>query len=145
MGSIVLSLALCSLASDASGLSWLEGRWTGVRDGVTSTEQWLVPAPGVLLGVHSDVAGGRLVSWEFLRIATTEEGTFYFASPRSSPPTAFRLVETGAHRAVFENQQHDFPQRILYWLDAAGALHARIEGPRGEGTASMEWVWTRVR
>ena len=32
---------------------------------------------------------------------------------------------------MFENRQHDFPQRILYWLDAAGAMHARIEGPQG--------------
>ena len=46
---------------------------------------------------------------------------------------------------VFENLQHDFPQRILYWLDAAGAMHARIEGPQAGKTVSEEWVWTRAR
>lgn len=141
---VVVALVAGALLAPAADLSWLEGRWSGERDGVVSTELWLAPAPGALLGVHSDVKAGHLVSWEFLRIETTPEGVSYLASPRSAPPTAFRLVEAGERRLVFENRQHDFPQRILYWLDAAGALHARIEGPRGERTASEEWVWTRV-
>ncbi len=146
MGAWLLALSFVGLlAADGPGLSWLEGRWSGEKDGVVSTEQWLVAAPGALLGVHGDVANGRLASWEFLRIDTTSEGTFYFASPRSTPPTAFELVELGARRAVFENRQHDFPQRILYWLDAEGALHARIEGPRAGKLLSEEWVFTRAR
>jgi hypothetical protein len=121
----------------------MEGRWLGEKDGVGMEERWTGPRGGALLGVHSDVKAGRLVSWEFLRIDTTPEGTFYFASPRSAPPTPFKLVELGERRVVFENEAHDFPRRILYWLDAAGALHARIEGPRGGETVSEEWVWTK--
>ncbi len=45
---------------------------------------------------------------------------------------------------VFENREHDFPQRILYWLDGEGRLHARIEGPAGSGERAMEWVWSRL-
>jgi len=67
------------------------------------------------------------------------------ASPGSRPAVAFKLVEAGERRAVFENKQHDFPQRILYWLDAAGAMHARIEGRQGGKNASEEWVWTKSR
>lgn len=144
MDSSLAALALAIVTASPPSLAWLEGHWRGVTDGVATTEQWLAPAPGALLGLHSDVRSGRLVSWEFLRIGTTEEGTFYYASPRSAPPTAFRLVEQGEGRVVFENRQHDFPQRILYWLDAEGALHARIEGPQGGKTVFQEWVWTRV-
>lgn len=124
-------------------LAWMEGRWVGEKDGVGTEERWTGPLGGALLGLRGDVKGDRLVSWEFLRIASTGEGTFYFASPRSAPPTPFKLVEIGEKRAVFENRQHDFPQRILYWLDPAGALHARIEGPDSGRTVSEEWVWTR--
>jgi hypothetical protein len=146
MGIWVVALSFLGLlAADAQDLAWLEGRWAGEKDGVASTEQWLAPAPGALLGVHADVKDGRLASWEFLRIDRSAAGTFYLASPRSAPPTAFKLVEQGEGRVVFENKQHDFPQRILYWLDAAGALHARIEGPQGDKTVAEEWVWTRVR
>jgi hypothetical protein len=39
----------------------------------------------------------------------------------------------------------DFPQRILYWLDDRGALHARIEGKLRGKPASEEWAWTKAR
>lgn len=98
-----------------------------------------------MLGLHRDVAGGKAVSFEFLRIQTTPEGIVYFASPRGAPPTPFRLVEdeSGPGRAVFENRKHDFPVRILYWLTPDGALHARIEGP-GEKPKAFEWVWRKA-
>ena len=46
-------------------------------------------------------------------------------------------------RVVFENPEHDFPQRILYWLDDDDMLHARIEGTEGGETHSMEWRYRR--
>ena len=130
---------------DIQRMAWLEGHWVGEKDGVSMEEHWTGPGGGALLGLHRDVRAGRLVSWEFLRIDRTDEGTFYFASPRSAPPTPFKLVELGEKRVVFENKHHDFPQRILYWLDAKGSLHARIEGPQDGKTASEEWEWARVR
>jgi hypothetical protein len=142
---LVGALGAAAPAGEVERLGWLEGRWVGEKDGVSMEELWTAPRGGTLLGLHSDVKAGRLVSWEFLRIADSGDGVTYFASPRSAAPTPFKLVEIGDRRAVFENRQHDFPQRILYWLDAQGALHARIEGPRGGQTVSEEWVWTRAR
>jgi hypothetical protein len=132
-------------ANGVDRLAWLEGRWEGENNGLSMEEHWTSVRGGALLGLHRDVKSGRMVSFEFLRIEATPEGTFYFASPRSKPPVPFKLVESGETRAVFENRQHDFPQRILYWLDAAGALHARIEGPQGGKTVSEEWSWTKRR
>jgi len=132
-------------APGVEGLAWMAGTWTGEKDGVQMEEVWTDARGGALLGLHRDVKGGRMVSWEFLRIEATPDGVAYFASPRSAPPTPFRLVESADKRAVFENKAHDFPQRILYWIDAAGALHARIEGPQDGKAVSEEWVWTRAR
>lgn len=130
-------------AADVERLSWLEGRWQGESGGVAMEEHWTSVSGGALLGLHRDVRGGRMVAFEFLRIQATPQGVFYFASPNSRPPVAFELVELGERRVVFENREHDFPQRILYWQDAAGALHARIEGPQGGKTAAEEWTWTK--
>lgn len=144
---VVLAASVSAQApapGDVARLAWMAGRWAGTSDGVAMEEYWLAPGGGALLGLHRDVKDGRMVSFEFLRIEATSEGTFYFASPRSAPPTPFRLVEMGERRVVFENKQHDFPQRILYWLDAAGAMHARIEGPQAGKTVGEEWTWTRV-
>lgn len=133
-------------AGDVSSLSWLSGRWTGTDGGVAMEEEWTAPAGGALLGLHRDVKGDRMVSFEFLRIQAGAEGRLtYFASPRSAPPTPFGLVELGERRVVFENASHDFPQRILYWLDASGALHARIEGTIGGKARGQEWTFTKAR
>ena len=64
--------------------------------------------------------------------------------PGGAPPTSFCAVEVGERRVVFENREHDFPQRILYWLTADGRLHARIEGPLDGKEAAMEWTWSRL-
>ena len=127
-------------------LSWLEGRWTGLEGGVAMEEHWTSPSGGGLLGMHKDVKDGRMVSFEFLRIQSTpNDGVVYFASPRSAAPTPFRMLEGGDARVVFENKEHDFPQRILYWLGPKGELHARIEGTTGGKALHEEWVWTKVR
>ncbi len=131
--------------SEVQRLGWMEGRWSGTKDGVTIEETWTSPAGDALLGMNKTVTGGRMVSFESLRIAATKDGVAYLASPQGVPPTPFKLVELGDNKVVFENKEHDFPQRILYWLDEAGAMHARIEGPRGGKTVSQEWVWTKAR
>jgi hypothetical protein len=66
------------------------------------------------------------------------------ASPLGRAPVAFRAVELSDSRVVFENREHDFPQRILYWLDR-GRLHARIEGKIQNSVHSEEWVWDRAK
>ena len=132
-------------AGEVERLGWFEGCWQGESGGVAMEEQWTSVRGGALLGLHRDVKGERMLSFEFMRIQTTREGTFYFASPGSKPPVAFKLRELGERRVVFENLQHDYPQRILYWLDAAGSMHARIEGPQAGQTVSEEWVWTKAR
>ena len=48
-------------------------------------------------------------------------------------------------KAVFSNPGHDFPQRIIYWVDGDEALHARIEGEVNEKSKSREWVWKRIK
>lgn len=149
----VLALALMAAAPLAAqapaggvqALAWMAGTWAGEKDGVAMEELWTSPRGGALLGVHRDVKGESLLSWEFLRIQATDTGLVFFASPRSAPPTPFKMIEMKDKRVVFENKEHDFPQRILYWLDGRGALHARIEGPQGGKTVSEEWVWTRAK
>jgi len=131
-------------AADVASLSWLEGRWTGTHEGVEMEEYWTSTAGGAMVGLHKDVKGGRMIAFEYLRIAPDEtQALAYFASPRGLPATAFRLKEMAERRVVFENKAHDFPQRILYWLGADGALHARIEGNIDGKAAGQEWTWRR--
>jgi hypothetical protein len=142
---LALSLAGSAQAADLQGLAFLAGHWSGEQRGVRMEELWTAPDGGTLLGLHRDVARGRTVGWEFLRIEEKDGVVTYWASPGGAAPTPFRLVESEPRRVVFENRAHDFPQRILYWLDAEDRLHARIEGPAENPEKAMEWTWTRRR
>jgi hypothetical protein len=129
---------------DLSELAWMAGSWTGVQDGLEMEEFWQAPKGNSMLGLHRDIAKGRTVSFEFLRIEATAGALTYWGSPEGRPATPFRAIELKGKRVVFENAEHDFPQRIIYWLDNGGALHARIEGTQGGKSSSMEWTWKRA-
>jgi hypothetical protein len=130
-------------AQELNQFAWIAGGWAGTQDGVEMEEFWTPPKGTSMLGLHRDVVGDKTVSFEFLRIEKTAEDLVYIAQPQGRPPTRFRLVESSQNRAVFENRMHDFPQRIIYWLEG-DTLHARIEGEQKGRQRSMEWRWKRV-
>ena len=131
-------------ATDLSALTWMTGHWAGVVDGLEMEELWLQPKGNTMLALHRDVKAGRTVSFEFLRIEGTPEGITYWASPRARPATPFRMIELLDKRVIFENAEHDFPRRVIYWLGDDGSLHARIEGTLNGKPASEEWTWRRT-
>lgn len=126
---------------DLRSLAWMAGSWGAEQGGVRMEEHWTVPRGGLMLGLHRDVRGEKKAFFEFLRIEAREESIVYIAMPKAGPGTAFKLVESGASRVVFENPEHDFPQRIFYWLTPEGALHARVEGVQGGKSSFEEWTW----
>lgn len=123
-------------------LAWMSGRWSGEIRGVAMEELWTAPSGGIILGLHRDV-GGPKTSFEFLRIAEVDGRLAYLASPGCQPAVKFPVAEIGKNRVVFENRQHDFPQRIIYWMSGP-KLCARVEGPAG-GEMNEEWCWSRDR
>jgi hypothetical protein len=149
LAALLLLAIACPAAADPeksiARLGWLEGHWSGGTNGARSEEIWTSPEGGALIGLHKDIRDGKVTSFEFLRIAARGDSVCYFASPRGASTTVFCLAEIGERRVVFENPEHDFPQRILYWLDDESRLHARVEGTVGGEARGMEWVWERRR
>lgn len=152
LAALIANLALTA-PSDARGqtasceggveaLAWMAGTWRGSANGVAMEETWMAPAGGLLVGMHRDVFGPDRAFFEFLRIEEEDGEVVYRASPRGAPPTPFRLVACGSRKAVFENPEHDYPQRIVYAREG-DRLTARIEGVDDEGRErSSEWRWT---
>ena len=126
-------------------LSWMAGSWASDSAGTRIEEHWTEPSGGLMLGMHRDVVRGRATSFEFLRIEGDSTGVRYLAQPKGRLAFPFPMKEIGDRSVVFENKEHDFPQRILYWLDRDGALHARTEGKVGAKMMSEEWRWQRGR
>jgi Domain of unknown function (DUF6265) len=147
----LLSLLLLAAAPDCPAvgpgspglpqLGWLAGTWSGEDKGTLNEEVWMAPSGGLMLAVHRDTTGGKATGFEFLRIEQVGDALVYRAMPEGRPATDFRRVAQGPACIVFENPEHAYPRRILYWGDGA-RLHARIEGTRQGKPASKEWVWS---
>jgi len=58
------------------------------------------------------------------------------------PPFPISLKESSAERVVFENLEHDFPQRLIYWRESK-KLCARVEGTIGGKSESEQWCWEK--
>jgi hypothetical protein len=141
MKTLLLLLALSAQPAalvKVDDLSWMSGHWTSTKDGLVMEEVWTEPRGGVMLGLHRDAKGAK-ASFEFLRITETNGAIVYLAQPGGKPPTPFTLVELNGKRAVFANPQHDFPKRIIYWLED-GKLCARVEG---DGDGAEQWCWAK--
>ena len=126
-------------------LAWLASHWMNEAGGVRTEEVWLAPAGGFLLGMNRTAPKSGRGSFEFLRIEQRADSIVYVASPGGRAPTDFPLADFGKGFVLFENPEHDFPQRIRYELDGAGALHVRVSGTMNGKEEAEEWTWKAVR
>lgn len=132
-------------AADISQLAWLGGCWRSETAEPGSGEQWLPLAGGTLLGVSRTVKQGKTVEFEFMQIRAVESGQLVFiAMPSGQRTTVFPLLRLGEAEVVFENPQHDFPQRVIYRLEDGTRLRARIEGMRSGALRVFEFPMNRV-
>lgn len=151
-GLMFFVLCGCVQAQDAKpsvdGLAWMAGCWErSVPERQTTTgEQWMKPAGGTMIGMSRTVKAGKTTGFEFLRIVTTDAGFDYVAKPSANPgETAFKMVKASAGEVIFENLEHDFPQRIIYRSDKPDELFARIEGTRNGKLSGMDIPMKRVK
>lgn len=148
---LLLSAAVCTAGwmrqpatrpQDLAQLAWITGSWVMEKGDLRVEEHWTEPRAGTMFGVGRTMKGDRTVFFEFLRIESTPDGIVYFASPRGrAPATPFKAVEIADGKAVFENPDHDFPNRVTYWRAADGSLAARVDGKRNGRDASESWLF----
>ena len=122
---IALTCAPPTHAQTLDDLTWLKGCWRTeapreAETGAQTTEVWLDPPGPFMVGYSFTEGEGAVQGWEHMRIDAADGGRPRFvASPGGAAPVAFRMAETitlddSEHIAVFENAEHDYPQRITY-------------------------------
>lgn len=141
----MLALSL-SARADISQLRWMAGCWLQDGSETGSVEQWTAPAGGSMLGMNRIVSGGKTTAFEFLRIVEEEDGWIgLVASPSGQETARFELISMSANKVIFENKEHDFPQRIIYLLDSEGNLLGRIEGILDGMERAADFPMTRTK
>ncbi|MCI0411259.1 DUF6265 family protein [bacterium] len=142
---IVLFLLFLASASNLTGFEKLSGCWEHRDSGQVYEDQWMRPAGDMMLGMSRTLKEGKAVTFEFIQIQSRTDGTFYIASPSKQEKTEFKLTSFDKNVAVFENPDHDFPQKVVYRFAAEDSLEAWIEGTRNGKSSKIEFPMTRVK
>ena len=125
-------------------LAWISGCWKG-EGAIQTEEQWTKLEAGSMLGMSRTIANGKTMFHEFLQIRDRADGVFYIAQPNGGTAVPFKLVKVNDNEALFENPQHDFPQRILYQRQNDGSLIAAIEGEEKGKPKRVDFSMKRVK
>lgn len=124
-------------------VAFLAGCWKLEAKGRVVEEQWMAPGGGSLLGMSRTVVNGKTTEYEFIQIRDLPEGLTYIAKPSNQPEARFVAISRTGDEVVFENPEHDFPQRIRYRL-SGNTLHARIEGMQNGKPRGADFRYERV-
>jgi hypothetical protein len=133
-----------SQASLVERVAWLRGCWRAVSGSRTIEEQWMAPSGNSMVGMSRTVRDGQLLEHELVVIREQGERLAYEAQPSGQPKAVFLSTELDDSRVVFENRQHDFPQKISYTLVGGDSLLAAIEGPGRDGPRRVSFPYRRI-
>jgi hypothetical protein len=124
-------------------VAWLAGCWSLASAERSVDEQWMAPRAASMLGMSRTVRGDQLVAHEFVVVRERGELLDYEVNPSGQARTVFTSTQITDRSVVFENLQHDFPQRVAYRREGEQLL-AWIEGPRNGALRRIEYPYQRV-
>jgi len=129
-------------------LDWLIGTWAIEESGgIQTKEVWEKTDIDTYNGynVSLDENGDTIFS-ELIEIKKIVNQLYYVVSVPSQNgglEIRFKLVSTENNKYVFENSEHDFPQRIVYLKVGSDSLHAYIEGMTMGDDSRMDFYFIK--
>jgi Domain of unknown function (DUF6265) len=121
LAAILLALTPLPVLSYNEGTEfpdWMTGAWARSDGENWADEYWTPPRAGIMIGASRSGKGEKLQFWEHMRIVREADGKLVFwAIAADQKPVRFVATQKTAEEIVFENQEHDYPQRIRYWRE----------------------------
>jgi arylsulfatase A-like enzyme len=127
--------------SKINQLRWMAGHWRASHKGNVKEEGWFAPRNGVMVGTHRDCNAEGGSSLEHLEIVERDGLVIYRAFPSNQEPAEFTLQTLEPRRAIFVNEDHDFPTHIEY-IRENDQLTAKVSGTVNGVLRVVTWKWT---
>ncbi|MGL4596444.1 MAG: DUF6265 family protein [Bacteroidia bacterium] len=135
IASLLLAIFLTNCTGNSyeklGALEWMLGNWQGrTPEGLIFSENWERAGANGFTGKGLAISPqGDTVFRESLRIDLIEGVPYYIATvPENPGPVLFKMFSDKDQVWIFENKEHDFPQRIIYKLEKQNLLTVRLEG-----------------
>ncbi|MGB5019417.1 DUF6265 family protein [Sphingorhabdus sp.] len=142
----LLTLAMASSIAAANTPAplpdWMTGAWDKSDGAKWADEYWTPPRAGMMIGASRSGEGEMLEFWEHMRIERGPDGKLAFvAIAADQQPVRFGAVRAGQTEIIFENPDHDYPQRIRYWREG-DILKAEIS--LLDGSKAVQFLFNRM-
>lgn len=125
--------------------SWLEGKWEGMTEENLTHEEWTRTSDELMTGSGYVLAGTDTVFKEQLKLVAVDSSIYYVVFiPGRPDSTGFTLTKYANDEAVFENPEHDDPQRIIYKKAGTDSIYAYTESATLEGIKRIEYPFKRT-
>jgi hypothetical protein len=113
--------------------AWLKGEWMDSSSSGKMVELWNQVNDSLMVGSSIYLAGEDTIFFEEISLNKINDDIFYIPSIQAEEgmqPTKFKFISSANGELVFENKEHDFPQRIVYTHPLEDSLIAYIDGKK---------------
>jgi len=144
---ILFTLALTVVAckktekeNKISVASWLIGSWENKADDGNLFESWAKSNDSTYIGTAYYIKSNDTLHHESMTLLQKGSELVYMATVQgqnNDEPVTFLLTKSDSKQLVFENPNHDYPQKIAYQQITVDSLVATISGKQ-QGKLSSE-------
>jgi len=128
--------------------NWLIGEWQNNLAKGNASEIWEKKNDSAYIGKSYFIRGKDTLSSEVISLEQTDNKLFYIPivkGQNNGQPVKFVLTSSMSNQLVFENPEHDFPQKISYTLIDKDSLLAEISGMIEGKLSSQKYPMARIK
>ncbi len=152
MFSFLLVLCSGSIAQQKTSVGdfgFLKGSWTMNTAKGRIVESWKISKDAGMDGISFSISNaGDSTLLETIKIYESAGSIYYEPTGNGAgndSTVSFKLISAENGIFVFENRNHDFPQRISYQPQSASNVLARIEGTVNGKFRKIEFPYSREK
>ncbi len=136
----------CNRKNEMENFNWIAGKWENISDSSRFYENWEKMNDSVFAGEAFVIESGETVFSEKISIEKKGSDIFYFANvadQNNGQPIPFKLISSSLNEVIFENKDHDFPNKITYSQISGDSMMVKIEGLRMRKSHTEYFPFTR--
>ncbi len=143
---ILLSLIILSSAMNGQDqiLNLLPGKWKIDTDRFEAYEEWTIKDDTEITGISFSTKNNQKKINEVLYVKKVGNFWAYIAAPKNQKPALFYLTSSENDNFVFENPEHDFPQKLIYHFTKKNTIEVTIHGVENGEPKEVAFTFVKV-
>ena len=146
----LIGICSCNISkteeNEIDKLEWLIGSWENVLEERELYEVWTKVNDSLLTAISFMMVYGDTVFSETMLLEQINNDlllTPTTMNQNDGNPVTFKLISSENEKFIFENKEHDFPQRIVYSNPQPDSLYAYIEGEENGQYHKIDFIMNK--